>query len=226
MFLIISILFMFSCNNLEKNKTDNSNNGNSNSYISSDDENKINDSVAENNSNVSSENSDGAYSEDGGFALFSYDEYLEYVKNNEFSGGFLYYEDIKQFGEFCSLSAPVGISTEPNAEIYYCYNLKYNDARILLLVANFKVNELKDQINEGDIQVNLSDMRYTVSGETGIYFYNNVRYLYVQGELICIKWYENGWTYSINVFNNAHGYGADNMPDNDGSPLAKLIYLE
>lgn len=222
MFLLISILFMFSCNNTNTSKTDNLDNGNANSYISSDDKGETDDSVDEKKSNALSGNSGGAYSEIGGFHLSTYEEYLDYIENTELPEGFVYYDDIKEIGDFESLAAPQGINPNSDDSIGYMFNLLYKGKRISLSVVNVLDIELEELYDKDDIQVDLSDMRYPISGKTGIVIHNDIRYIYLEGELYLIRWYENGWSYTINTLYR----DVTDFPDNDGSALANLIYLE
>ena len=113
-FLLISVLFMYSCNIVETNNEqtdDNSQNENSTEQ-SEDTQDKSNEGNPSDVTNGGSTNSGGGSACLEGFSLGTYDEYLEYIENNELPDGFIFYDDIKQFGEFESLAAPGGIRIE------------------------------------------------------------------------------------------------------------------
>ena len=191
-FIVLSILLLCSCNGVQGNNSTN--------------------------------NSGGSYSNNGGqhdirgFSLESYKEYLEYIENNDLPDGFVYYDDIKEYGEFVSLAAPGGINSKEGASVRYGYSLLDGKGyEHYLAVANDK--QLAPYPDHEEVEVDISDMRYTVSGEIGYYYHNDVLYSYTVGKLLSIKWYEDGWLYTISDF-------SDGYPDNDGSALAKLIYLE
>ena len=222
-FMLLSCLFMCSCNSAKANneQLDNDSQNENHSEQQDDSQKGINNEKTSNTTSGSSnKGSSGSSAMPIGWGITNYDEYLEYIENNELPEGFVYYEDIKQFGEFDALSAPAGIGGKDAKFVSYGYHIiDGNGYEHYFSLTNSKGTKFTEQINDEDIQIDLSDMRYLVSGKGGQYFHNNIRYSYGEGQLLSIKWYENGWLYTI--FDFDEGY-----PPNDGSALAKLIYLE
>ncbi|MBO5882924.1 MAG: hypothetical protein J6Q78_00780 [Clostridia bacterium] len=219
---MILILLTCSCDNVKKdndqiNQPQNEN-GNDQSNEAKNEKNQTDESQNENGDNKNP----GVSSDDGGFSLNNYEEYLMYIENTDLPEDFVYYDDIKQFGEFNGLAAPQGIYPDSDGIIGYGFDLIYNGKRITLKVVNALDIRLEELFEEDDIQVDLSDMRYPISGKTGIVIHNDIRYIYLEGELYLIRWYENGWSYTINTLYR----DVTDFPDNDGSALANLIYLE
>lgn len=193
---VLSILLSCSCNDMQ---TDSSTNTSGGSY-----------------------SNNGEYYDAGGLALETYKEYLSYIENTDLPEDFVYYDDIKEFGDFKGLVSPQVINPNSDDNIGYMFNLMYKGKSICLTVVNILDVKLEELYEKDDIQVDLSDMRYPVSGKTGVVIHNDIRYIYLEGELYVIRWYEDGWSYTLNTLYR----DVNDFPDNDGSALAKLIYLE
>ena len=126
--------------------------------------------------------------------LSSWKEYEIFEEAIGEASGIVKYEEIREFGEFKALVF-LSDATHLSDYSYYMYILLSDGVVVPLYIAPYKEKAVSTQ---GMLSSsNSTDFRKINTAESGDVFYNNMRYTYVKGKLLCISWVSNRLEYTL-----------------------------
>lgn len=144
------------------------------------------------------------------------DMYNKFISQTDLPENFVYYNDIKEFGEFDTLVFLCDIRRGEYTEYMYDFRDE-NAGRFSLFVKSEppKKFELTSQVITN---VNRSDMRTLDSEQSGTYTHENIDYVFIKGKLLSIEWKSGGLYYTISSI-------GDLNDDIGGFNISKLFDL-
>ncbi|MBR2087633.1 MAG: dockerin type I repeat-containing protein, partial [Oscillospiraceae bacterium] len=129
----------------------------------------------------------------------SYEEYENFVYENELQGKMITYDQISDFGEFLTLAVNAKWETDRYFELSYTLNDGSGDTFLLLITDIDHVKpDQKTYERLSDQQINLSDMRHAETEAAYAYYEaDGRRYNYTNGDLGQIVWQDETHEYML-----------------------------
>ena len=134
-------------------------------------------------------------------SIFSYEDYQDFIANTDLPNDFIQYDDLKMLGEFKSL-----IFLCPLGE-YSSYLYSFIDIACGCKIALYVHGDKNHYSNSLQIErVNSTDMRFLEDEDSGTYVYDGIKYVYVKGKLLSIRWEDESKLFVLTGDNSLSEY--------------------
>jgi len=159
--------------------------------------------------------------------LNSYDEYRKFYNKDNHSKAMIGYEALKQIGKFQSLVI-LSINPEDFSKIYYSFEDSSGFTVSLTIIDLSKeessIEKLKQygpELEETDRLIDYSNLRNLKKDISGNVTMSDMKYYYVLGKLLSIKWQYNNYEFTLSGTEYLNDY-----PDVSGTFVSRLLNKE
>jgi len=159
--------------------------------------------------------------------LNSYDEYRKFYNKDNHSKAMIGYEALKQIGKFQSLVI-LSINPEDFSKIFYSFEDSSGFAVSLTIIdlskeesSIEKVKQYSPELEETDGLIDYSNLRNLKKDISGNVTMSDMKYYYVLGKLLSIKWQYNNYEFTLSGTEYLNDY-----PDVSGTFVSRLLNKE